>query len=368
MAGLWQLVLRTAAVIIWGFPLPLVFIILVNTTSSPLFYLIIVTHKPISWHLGHPQDGQIILITPPLQTYKAVKAPAQLRSHLSLKARARIMADSQQRPKEMIPKHRQDAKYPLAIRAVGCLFSQTPPFLLSVGAGINLLRYRAGGWRQSSGKGGGVGVDEGEGFFSLCKHPVSPLTSLTDRNQLKPKKPCLNVRWTSSVLTTPLYKLLGADAGQASYSSLASPVSPLAYTGTLPRSLSANGVTWSQPLCLHTWWEHASVTLLSTAAGTGLQKGCLQPLAPIFTWDANEASPKDISYSSLILSKEGTKDKDQPIKTGHLTSKFHFLARDQKDPSDNVYVRKAGPASLSPVSLDIRAEDGSFLFQCQVWI
>lgn len=86
----------------------------------------------------------------------------------------------------------QDAKYPPAIRAVGCLFSQTPPLLLPAGAGINLLRYCTGAWRQSSGKGGGVGADEGEGFFfSLCKHPVSPLTSLTDGNQLKAKKPCL---------------------------------------------------------------------------------------------------------------------------------------------------------------------------------
>lgn len=68
------------------------------------------------------------------------------------------------------------------------------------------------------------------------------------------------------------------------------------------------------------------------------------------------------------MSQDGTKDKGQPINTGHLTSKFHLLARDQKDPSDNVCVRKASPASLSPESLDIRAEDESFPFQCQVWI
>lgn len=182
--------LRTASVIIWGFPLPLVFIILVNTTSGPLFYLIIAMHKPLSWHLGLPQDGQIVLITPPSQTYEAAKAPARPRSYLSPKARARIMADPQ-RPKGT-DSQTQDAKYPPAIRAVGCLFSQTPPLLLPAGAGINLLRYCTGAWRQSSGKGGGVGADEGEGFFfSLCKHPVSPLTSLTDGNQLKAKKPCL---------------------------------------------------------------------------------------------------------------------------------------------------------------------------------
>lgn len=170
--------------------------------------------------------------------------------------------------------------------------------------------------------------------------------------------------WTSSVLTTPLEKSLEADTGPVSYSSLASPASPLAYTGTLPRSLSANGVRWSQPLCLHTWWEHTSATLLPTAAGTGLQKGCLQPLVPLFPWDTNEVPPKDLSYSS----QEFTKDKDQPINTGHLTSEFHFLAHGQKDPSDNVCVRKASPASLSPESLDIRAEDESFPFQCQIWI
>lgn len=110
--------LRTASVIIWGFPLPLVFIILVNTTSGPLFYLIIAMHKPLSWHLGLPQDGQIVLITPPSQTYEAAKAPARPRSYLSPKARARIMADPQ-RPKGT-DSQTQDAKYPPAIRAVGC--------------------------------------------------------------------------------------------------------------------------------------------------------------------------------------------------------------------------------------------------------
>lgn len=74
--------------------------------SGPLFYLIIAMHKPLSWHLGLPQDGQIILITPPSQTYEAAKAPVRPRSYLSPKARARIMADPQQRPKELIPKHR----------------------------------------------------------------------------------------------------------------------------------------------------------------------------------------------------------------------------------------------------------------------
>lgn len=113
--------------------------------------------------------------------------------------------------------------------------------------------------------------------------------------------------WTSSVLTTPLEKSLGADTGPVSHSSLASPVSPLAYTGTLPRSLSANGVRWSQPLCLHTWWEHTSATLLPTAAGMGLQKGCLQPLVPLFPWDTNEVPPKDISYSSLIWARKAPK-------------------------------------------------------------
>lgn len=54
----------------------------------------------------------------PLQTYEAVKAPARLRSYLSLKARARIMADPQ-RPKGT-DSQTQDAKYPPAIRAVGC--------------------------------------------------------------------------------------------------------------------------------------------------------------------------------------------------------------------------------------------------------
>jgi len=126
---------------------------------------------------------------------------------LSLRARAWITTDPQQHPKETIPKHRSDTKYPLGTGAVGCLFSQTPPLLLTADAEINLLRCHPGAWRQAIGKGGGVGVDEGEGFFfSLCKHPVSPLTSLTGGNQLK--KIILltgaQLLWrSSSVLPTP---------------------------------------------------------------------------------------------------------------------------------------------------------------------
>lgn len=84
----------------------------------------------------------------------------------------------------MIPKHRSDTKYPLGTRAVGCLFAQTPPLLLTADAEINLLRCHIGAWRQASGKGGGLGVDEGEGSFPLCKHPFSAPTSLTGGNQL----------------------------------------------------------------------------------------------------------------------------------------------------------------------------------------
>lgn len=147
-----------------------------------------IPHRPISWYLGLSEDGQIIPITSPCPCRPVVNALAHLRSSLSREAGARITTGSQQRPKEMIPKRRSDTKYPLRTRAVGCLFSQTPPLPLTADAEINLLRCHRGARRGASGKGGGVGVGEGEGFCSLCKQPVSPLTSLTGGIQLKKKK------------------------------------------------------------------------------------------------------------------------------------------------------------------------------------
>lgn len=86
----------------------------------------------------------------------------------------------------MIPKHISDTKYPLGSRAVGCLFSQTPPLLLPADAKINLLRCHIGAWRQARGEREEVwGWVRGKDFFPLCKHPVSSLTSLTGGKELK---------------------------------------------------------------------------------------------------------------------------------------------------------------------------------------
>lgn len=186
-------------------------------------------------------------LTLPLQTCKAdVKAPAHLRSYLTLKARAWITTDSQQHPKEMIPKHRSDTKYPLGTRAVGCLFSQTPPLLLTADAEINLLRCHIGAWRQASGKGGGVGVGEGEGFFSFCKHPVLPLTSLTGGNQLKKKKKKSYSKVPNFFGEVPQFSPLlcsnfcVAATGQWAKAALTPWCqSPLVWTGTVLRFLSA---------------------------------------------------------------------------------------------------------------------------------
>lgn len=203
------------------------------------FQISIVVPGPFWRWTDHPDH-----LTLPLQTCKAVvKAPAHLRSYLTLKARAWITTDSQQHPKEMIPKHRSDTKYPLGTRAVGCLFSQTPPLLLTADAEINLLRCHIGAWRQASGKGGGVGVGEGEGFFSLCKHPVLPLTSLTGGNQLKknPTQKCPTS--LEKFLSSPRsFVVISALLPQGKWAKAALPPwchSPLVWTGTMLRFSSA---------------------------------------------------------------------------------------------------------------------------------
>lgn len=62
------------------------FIVVVSSLAGSLFQLVTIPHRPILWYLGLPEDAQIIPITSPVQTSKAlVKSPALLGSYLILK-------------------------------------------------------------------------------------------------------------------------------------------------------------------------------------------------------------------------------------------------------------------------------------------